>query len=146
MFRWPRLAKIAQYLLGTAFVVFGLDGFLHFIPIPPARPPAERLIGALIQTGYFFQMVKGIELIAGLLLLSNRLVPLALVLLAPLLIAITSIHAFLNPEGVPLLTVLMALHLVVVKAHWAYLRPLLTIRSDRSEPQPLPTQANWSDS
>jgi putative oxidoreductase len=124
-----KLLIAAQYLLGLAFLVFGLDGFFHFIPIPPARPPAQQLIGALIHTGYFFQMVKAIEVTAGILLLSNRLVPLALVLLAPLLVGITSIHAFLNPEGLPLMIVLIALHLSVVKAHWAYLRPLLTIRT-----------------
>jgi uncharacterized membrane protein YphA (DoxX/SURF4 family) len=127
--RANKLLTVSQYLLGFAFLVFGLDGFFHVIPIPPARPAAAKLIFSLIETGYFFQMVKAIEVACGALLLSGRLIPLALVLLAPLLVGITSIHAFLNPEGLPLMIVLGALHLYLVKGYWAYFQPILTLKA-----------------
>lgn len=122
----PTTPTVARCLLGGVFVLFGLNGFLHFLPIPPARPAAEQMIGALVQTGYFFQMVKTIEIAGGVLLLANRLVPLALVLLAPLLVGITSIHVFLNPEGLPLMAVLLLLHGFLVRGYWAYFVSVLT--------------------
>jgi putative oxidoreductase len=120
--------RVARAALGLAFVVFGANGFLHFMPVPPARPAAESLITALIQTGYFFQMVKLIELSSGFLLLVDRLVPLGLLLLAPLLVGITSIHLFLNPEGLPLMLVLLALYGYVLSGYWTSFRPLLAAR------------------
>lgn len=120
------IAKVARILLGTGFLVFGLNGLFPFLPIPPARPAAEQLIGALIQTGYFFQMVKLIEVLVGALLVLNRFVPLALLLLAPIWFGITSIHLFLNPEGLPLMLVLLGLSLVLVREHWARFRPVLS--------------------
>jgi putative oxidoreductase len=124
-----RSLVVVRCLLGAAFVLFGLDGFFHFIPIPPARPAAAQMIGALVRTGYFFQMVKAIETACGALLLANRLVPLALVLLAPLLVGITSIHLFLNPEGLPLMAVLLLMHGLLVRGYWEYLGPVLTARA-----------------
>jgi hypothetical protein len=136
-----RALTVSRWILGLGFLVFGLDGFLHFIPIPPARPEAARFIGALVQTGYLFQLVKGVELVCGALLLSNRLLPLALVLLAPLLVGISSIHLFLNPEGLPLLVALSLPYLVLVKGYWPYLRSVLTFDS---KPVPIATTAQPS--
>ncbi|MFZ5896044.1 MAG: DoxX family protein [Myxococcota bacterium] len=116
---------IARYLLGGAFLLFGLNGFLAFMPVPPARPDAERFIRAIIETGYFFQMVKAIEVASGLLLILNRWVPLALVLLAPLLWCITSIHLFLNAEGLPLMLVLFSIYAYLVYAFRPSFRGLL---------------------
>ena len=120
-----RSAVAARWLLGIAFVVFGADGFLHVLPIPAARPPAERFIAAVIETGYLFPMVKCIEIAAGLLLLANRRVPLALVLLAPLLVVIGSLHVALNPPGIPLVVILVGLHGFLVARHWPSFRPLV---------------------
>lgn len=117
---------VARCLLGGAFLLAGVDGLVHFLPIPPARPPAEALIGALIRTGYFFQMVKLVEIACGLLLLTHRFAPLALVLLSPILVGITSIHLFLNPEGIPLMVVLLTLHAIVVRGYWPFLSRVLT--------------------
>jgi putative oxidoreductase len=123
-----KAATLARWALGLLFVVFGLNGFLRFFPVPPARPAAERLIGALIETNYFFPMIKAFEVLTGLLLLSNRLVPLALTLLAPILLGITSIHLFLNPEGLPLMAVLVALHAYLVSRNWGHFRDVLAVR------------------
>jgi uncharacterized membrane protein YphA (DoxX/SURF4 family) len=119
------LATYIRLLLGSAFFIFGLNGFLSFIPIPPARPAAERLIHAIVETGYFFGMVKSIEITCGVLLLTNRFVPLALILLSPLLVGITSIHLFLNPEGLPLMGILLLLHGYLVRHYWRHFQALL---------------------
>src|SRR5580658_10205309 len=68
----------ARLLLGLVFFVLGLNGFLQFLPTPPAPERATAFVGALIATGYMFPLIKSVEVICGALLLSNRLVPLAL--------------------------------------------------------------------
>jgi hypothetical protein len=86
--RRPRLlATISRLLMGLMFFVFGLNGFLNLIP-PPSDPMPEGAVAfatALGATGYMFPLVKGTEIVVGLLLLANRFVPLALVVLTPVL-------------------------------------------------------------
>jgi hypothetical protein len=110
--RWARAAS--RVLLGLAFFVFGLDGFLHFIaqPDPGTIPPAAMSFGsALAASGYLFQLIKGTEVVVGALLLLNLSVPLALVMLAPVTVNIVLFHVFLAPDGTGLALVITALHL-----------------------------------
>jgi len=76
----------ARILLGVIFTGFGLNGFFHFLPLLPMSGPPEHFLGALIVTGYLFPLLKATEVLAGTLLLSDRLVPLALTLLAPVVV------------------------------------------------------------
>ena len=87
----------ARVLLGLMFFVFGLNGFLQFIPAPQPSPDALAFASALAATGYMFPLLKGIEVIAGGLLLANRAVPFALVLLAPIVVNIAAFHIVLQP-------------------------------------------------
>jgi uncharacterized membrane protein YphA (DoxX/SURF4 family) len=121
----------ARYALGAAFFVFGLNGFLNFIP-PPTEPMPEGAVAfgmALMKSGYLFQLIKGTEVLAGFLLLANRFVPLALVLLAPVLVNIVAFHLWLLPSGIGLSLVLFGLELYLA---WTYRRvyaPLLQART-----------------
>jgi hypothetical protein len=117
-------------LLGLVFLVCGLDGFLHFLP-QPTEPPSEGAMSfavALMKSGYMFPLIKGTEVAVGALLLANRFVALALVVIAPVLVNIFAFHAFLAPSGVPLAAALvgLALHLAWVGRE-AY-RPLFVAR------------------
>jgi hypothetical protein len=108
---------IARLLLGLMFVVFGSNGFLHFIPMGemPAGL-AGGFMAALAGTPYFY-FVAAIMVVAGLLLLVNRFVPLALTLLGPVLVNILLYHFLLHPEGFLPAIVATALWLVVFFAH-----------------------------
>ena len=112
-----KLPTVARFLLGLPFFVFGLNGFFHFIPQPPSTPAAMSFGGALFATGYMFPLIKGTEIAASLLLLSNRFVPLALALLAPVLVNIVAFHAFLAPAGLVLPLVLLALELYLARSY-----------------------------
>ena len=119
--------SIARVLFGLAFSVFGLDGFLHFLPVPATPPPdgAMDFAIALMKSGYMFPLIKGTELVAGLLILCNRLVPLALVLLAPVLVNIVAFHVFLAPEGLAIPVALVAVEVALAWAYRSAYRPLL---------------------
>ncbi len=104
---------IARVLLGLVFTVFGLNGFLNFIPAEPLPTgPASQYIGALSQSHYM-TVVFALQLIAGILLLLNRYVPLALTVLAPVIVNIVLFHASMAPSGLPLAAVTVILWLIV---------------------------------
>jgi uncharacterized membrane protein YphA (DoxX/SURF4 family) len=119
----------ARVLLGLSFFVFGLNGFLHFIPQPPMSGPPGEFIGAMIATGYLFPLLKGTEVVSGALLLSGRFVPLALTLLAPVLVNIIFFHAFLEPGMIGLPLVLLALEIFLAWSYRAVFRPMLAARA-----------------
>ncbi len=114
----------ARILFGLVFTVFGLNGFLNFLPAPPHPAAADAFLGALAASGYMFPLIKGTEVVVGLLLLSNRFVPLALTLIAPVLVNILAFHAFLAP-GIGLPLVLLALELGLAWAYRDAFRPML---------------------
>jgi hypothetical protein len=118
----------ARILLGLVFVVFGLNGFLHFLPMPPLSGPPADFLGALLATGYMFPLIKGTEVIAGALLLSGRYVPLALTLLAPVVVNIVGFHAFLAPAGLGLPLVVLVLEVALAWSYRSAFRALLRAR------------------
>jgi putative oxidoreductase len=107
----------ARVLLGLIFLVFGLNGFFHFLPQPPMSGPPAAFAGALFASGYMFPLLKGTEVIAGALLLSGRLVPLALTVLAPVVVNIVAFHLFLAPSGLALPILIVALGVFLA---WSY--------------------------
>ena len=95
------LANISRFLLALIFTVFGLNGFLHFIPAPPPSGVAGQFLGAMFVSKYLL-FVFAIQLIAGVLLFVNRFVPLALALLAPVIVNILLFHSLMAPSGLGL--------------------------------------------
>ena len=92
-------AVIARILVGLVFTVFGLNGFLNFIPQPPLPPgPAGQFLTALFVSHYLY-VIAGTQVISGVLLLINRCVPLAIVLLGPMLVNILAYHLLMNSMG-----------------------------------------------
>lgn len=111
------LPTAARGLLGLLFFVFGLNGFLNFMPMPPLAGPAGDFIGALAASGYMFPLIKGTEVLAGALLLAGRLVPLALVLLAPIIVNIVAFHLILAPGSYGMMALIISLEVYLA---WAY--------------------------
>ena len=103
---------IARFLLGLIFLVFGLNGFLHFIPSSPPSGTAGQFVGALFVSHYLVPIFL-LQIISAVLLLVNRYVPLALTLLAPIIVNILLIHILMLPSGLPLALVVTVLWIVV---------------------------------
>jgi putative oxidoreductase len=95
------LNNISRFLLGLIFLVFGLNGFLHFIPMPPPSGVAGQFLESMFVTKYLL-FVFAIQLIGGVLLLINRYVPLALTILGPIIVNILLFHGLMNREGLGL--------------------------------------------
>ena len=92
-------STVARYLLGAFFMVFGLNGFLHFIPIPP-KPDLATQFFKMLEASSYMVPVFTLQLVGGLLLLSGRYTPLGLTLLAPVLVNILIFHAAMDPAGI----------------------------------------------
>ena len=119
----------ARILLGLVFFVFGLNFFFHFIPQPPMSGPSADFAGAMAATGYLFVLVKVTEVVGGALLLAGRFVPLALAVLAPVVVNIVAFHAFLAPSGLALPLVIMAIELFLAWSYRAAFKPMLQART-----------------
>jgi putative oxidoreductase len=92
------LTHISRFLLGLIFLIFGLNGFLHFIPMAPPSGVAGQFLGSMFVTKYLL-FVFAIQLIDGVLLLINRYVPIALTILGPIIVNILLFHGLMNPAG-----------------------------------------------
>lgn len=102
------LSTISRYLLGLIFTVFGLNGFLQFIKQPPPTGYALQFFMALVMS-HEIAVVMILQIVGGLLLLSNRFVPLALVVLGPVIANIFLFHAFMAPSGLPMAIIVLVL-------------------------------------
>ena len=104
-------STIARYLLGVIFLVFGLNGFLHFIPMPLPPGVAGQFFMAL-GTSHYFVVVFLLELIGAVLLLAGLYVALALAIIAPVVVNILCFHAFMEPSGLPMAVIVSVLWLL----------------------------------
>jgi uncharacterized membrane protein YphA (DoxX/SURF4 family) len=107
-----------RILLGGMFVFSGLNGFFNFVPMgSPPTGAAGQFMAGFMATGYFFPFLKSTELLVGVLIISGRFVPLALIILAPIMLNIFAFHLFLVPDGIFMAS---ALGLMQVFLAWAY--------------------------
>ena len=113
-----KITLVLRIILGLIFTIFGLNGFLQFLPQPTTMPePALKFVMALVESGYLMTLVKGIEVIAGVLLLSGFFVPMALLLLSPIIVNIFLFHAILAPQNGG---VIMPVVIVIIQIVLAY--------------------------
>lgn len=120
---------IARLLLGLIFVVLGLNGFLNFLSMGPMPTGlAGQFIGALFLSHYFW-VVAAIQVAGGVLLLVNRYVPLALVILGPVIVNIICYHVFLNHAGAPPAIVVTILWLIVFYGKRQYFSEIFVQRT-----------------
>lgn len=105
-----------RILLGLIFLFSGISFF--FTTPPPLEGPMADFFKGMAATHYFFYLLKGSEIACGLMLLSGYFVPLALVVLAPIILNIFFVHSFLVPQGLPL-----AIVLVIFESYLAFFSP-----------------------
>mgnify|MGYP001157934862 CR=1 FL=1 len=123
------LPTIARYLLGLLFLVFGLNFWLKFIPIPSPEEGslAAGFMGALYMSG-FLTVVKGLEVLGAILLLAGRYVNLALAILGPIVVVIGLYHLFILKGGYPMAIVLGLLSLTALAGRRDFVTSLFNPR------------------
>ncbi|PYJ45103.1 MAG: hypothetical protein DME85_13720, partial [Verrucomicrobia bacterium] len=107
---------LVRVVLGLIFIVFGLNGWFHFIPLPPRQGRAAEFIGAMIGTGYF-NVILILQVVGGLLVLIGISVPLGLILLGPVIVNILMFHFFMDKKGIGLALFILVLWLFLL---WHY--------------------------
>ena len=130
------LPIVARVILGLVFLGSGVFGMLMafgVVPMPPPDPPlsepAAAFMTGLFKSGYLFHLIKATEIVVGALLLANRFVPLALIVIAPIIINIFAVHLLLVPSGLPVAIALVALEAYLAWAYRASYRALFVPRT-----------------
>ncbi|MES1166032.1 MAG: DoxX family membrane protein [Verrucomicrobiota bacterium] len=119
----------ARLVLGLVFTTFGLNFFLHFLPMPPPPPRALVAMSGLMANGHLMPLAHATELVAGVLLLTGLFVPLALTLLAPLIVNIVAFHLAFAPSGLGLAVLVLALEIGLGWAYRSAFAPMLRART-----------------
>jgi putative oxidoreductase len=115
---------IVRTLVGLLFIFSSATFLLGLITPPPMEGALKSFNEGLAASGYFFTLLKVTELICGILLVSGRFVPLALVILSPIVINIFFVHLMLAPEGIPIAIFLVAAFIFLAyyyRRAWAHL-------------------------
>jgi hypothetical protein len=125
------LPTIARLLMGLMFCLFGSNGLHEFLPRPKEMPPeaAMALYGAMMNTHYMMPLVFGTQLLVGILLVLNIFVPLALALIAPIIVGIVTFHIFLAPSGIGPGAVVLLFELYLAWSYRNAFRPMLAMKT-----------------
>lgn len=119
------VTAVVRVLLGLMFLVFGLNGFLNFIPAPKDLPPDMITVSTGLMKGGYMAVVAGTEIVVAVLLLVNRFVPLALVLLAPIVVGIITFHIAIAPATIVPGMVVLVMELYLAWVYRGVFRPIL---------------------
>lgn len=123
------VAPALRTLSGLAYFIFGLNGFLAFMPVPETLPgDVLDFLNALATSGYMLQLIGTTQIVAGVLLVINRFVPLALAFLAPFLVNSVAFHLVLEPTGLPMALVFVAIEIYLAWVYRDAFRPMLRAR------------------
>lgn len=119
-------AHLPRILLGLLFLLPGIIKLaVPFEVLAPNYGAGEAFMTSLKGTGYLFTLLALTEITAGLLLLSNRFVPLALTLLAPIIVNIFFFHLFINAsiQGWAVTLLVVGLELLLVARYRCVFAP-----------------------
>ena len=126
-----KYATIAgRLLLAAIFIVFSLNFWLHFLPMPPppADSPLALFMGALYPTGYL-AAVKVLELLGGILVATGRFTAAGLLILGPIVLNILFVDVFLTKAFNPASALAAVLALFVLWTERARFAPLFAAQA-----------------
>ena len=120
---------ILRTLMGLLFIFASSVYFLNLIPVPEMTGPIKTFNEGLAAAPYFMTLLKTVELVCGILLVTGYFVPLALVLLAPVIVNIFFVHATMAPEGLPTAVVVVLIEAFLGYAYRKSYAPLFVPRA-----------------
>ena len=117
---------IVRTLMGLLFLFASTAYFFSLVQPPPMEGANKLFNEGLAASGYFFTLLKVTELVCAILLLTGMFVPLALVILSPIIINIFMVHLFLEPNGLPVAIVVVVMQIFLAYCYRDAFKPLLT--------------------
>jgi uncharacterized membrane protein YphA (DoxX/SURF4 family) len=116
---------IIRSLMGLLFLFASLTYLFKLITPPPLTGAIKVFNDGLDASVYIMPTVKVIELLCGLAFVSGQFVPLATILISPIIVNIVLVHAFMAPEGLPVAIFLVLANSFLAYVHREYYKPLL---------------------
>ncbi len=113
-----KVSLILRIVLGLILVIFGANKFAHFMPMPPMEGNAATFMNGLGVSGYMFPLLGMLEILIGILLITKKAVPFALILLAPLAVNMILFHLSMAPSGIGPAAIVFILNAVLIYFHW----------------------------
>jgi len=110
--------KISRILLGLILLILGANGFLNFLPYPKLNPEAGAFMGAIASTKIIFTLLGIIEVVFGILLMAKKAVPLALIVVFPILVNAMIFHVSLDPQNMLFAAISFILNLFLIYHYW----------------------------
>jgi putative oxidoreductase len=120
---------VARVILGLPFLIFGINYFFPFVPHPELHGEAIDYMTGLTKAGYFWPLLRSLEILIGIALISGYFVPLALAVLAPINLQILIFHLALEPQNVPMAVILALLQAFLIYRYWAYYKSIFVTKA-----------------
>ena len=111
------LTTVARIILAVFLIVLGSNGFFNFLPYPEMSDSANAFMGAINSAKFIFPLIGLVEIISGFMLLTKKAVPLALILVFPILINAMIFHISLNQEGMLFATICFLCNILLIYHH-----------------------------
>jgi putative oxidoreductase len=121
---------IARILLGLPFLIFGINYFFPFIGHPELQGAAVDYMTGLTKAGYFWPLLRSLEILIGIALITGYGVPLALAILAPINLHILLFHLALEPQNIPMAVILAVLQGFLIYRYWSYFKHLFVFKAE----------------
>lgn len=117
---------IISLLFGLMFINAGLNKFLNYMPVPKDMPESMlKLMGAIGQITWLIPLVGVVEIVGGVLFITNRYRALGAIVIFPVMVGILLINIYSAPSGLPIALILFVINLWVIFENRAKYMPLV---------------------
>ena len=113
-----KITVALRIVLGLILVVFGANKFLNFMPAMSPTGDAATYMTGLTASGFMFPLLGILEVLIGVLLVTKKAIPFALILLAPLSVNMVLYHGFLDIANILPAALVFILNAVLMYANW----------------------------
>lgn len=121
-------ATIIRTLMGLLFLFASITYLFNLIPPPPLSGNVKLFMDGMLATGYMMTLIKITELSCGVAFVANRFVPLASVVIAPIIVNISFFHLIVDQSGLPVAIFLVFANSFVAYSNWAKYKPMLAAK------------------
>lgn len=110
-----KVILVLSILFGLMFINSGLNKLFHYLPMPSDMPENMiKLTNAMMEIGWLMPLVAVVEIIGGLLFITNKFRALGAIIIFPVLVGILLTHTVTEPSGLPMVLIFLAIELWII--------------------------------